>query len=196
MQKTLIIYCHPWNQSFNHAVLEHVKYNLESNHNNYKVIDLYTDGFNPAYDQEELRLFHSGQTHDPLVKEYLTDLKQATNLIIISPVWWNDLPAILKGFIDKVMKEGPDLTHVVTPTGIKGLLTNLNSAYVFTSSTSPTFYLKLFCGNAIKRVFIDSTLKQIGVKKTKWNNFGKISTSKKADCLKYLKKIDTLKLTF
>lgn len=94
------------------------------------------------------------------------------------------------------MKEGPDLTHVVTPTGIKGLLTNLNSAYVFTSSTSPTFYLKLFCGNAIKRVFIDSTLKQIGVKKTKWNNFGKISTSKKADRLKYLKKIDTLKLIF
>lgn len=196
MQKALIIYCHPWNQSFNHAELEHIKNNLENNHINYKVIDLYSDGFNPAYDQEELRLFHNGQTHDPLVKEYLTDLKQATNLIIISPVWWNDLPAMLKGFIDKVMKEGSDLTHVVTPTGIKGLLTNLNSAYVFTSSTSPTFYLKLFCGNAIKRVFINSTLKQIGVKKTKWNNFGKISTSKKEERLRYLKEIDKLKLTF
>jgi len=189
MKKVLVIYCHPWKKSFNHAILDQVIKNLDSNDLDYKVIDLYADKFNPVYDEEEMRLFHYGKTHDPLVTEYLTYLKEATNLIFITPVWWNDIPAMLKGFIDKVMKEGPGLSHVVTKTGVKGLLTNLTSAYVLTTSTSPTFYLKLLCGNSIKKVFVNSTLKQIGVKKARWINFGNISNSKLSQRTKYLDSI-------
>jgi len=96
---------------------------------------------------------------------------------------------LMVGFIDKVMKEGPGLSHVVTKTGVKGLLTNLTSAYVLTTSTSPTFYLKLLCGNSIKKVFVNSTLKQIGVQKTKWINFGNISNSQLRQRTKYLDSI-------
>jgi len=196
MKKILVVYCHPWNQSFNHAVLEKTIKNLQLNGFGYKVIDLYADHFNPIYDEEEMRLFHYGKTHDPLVTEYLNDLKNANGLIFITPVWWNDLPAMLKGFIDKVMKEGPGLSHVVTKTGIKGLLTNLSSAYVLTTSTSPTFYLKLFCGNAIERIFVKSTLKQIGVKKATWINFGNISNSELKSRNKYLNRIAELNFRF
>jgi len=192
MSKYLIIYSHPWNKSFNHAVLTQVIHNLEVHHDDYKVIDLYAEKFNPIYDEEEMRLFHTGETHDPLVTEYLADLKSADHLIFVTPIWWNDVPGMLKGFIDKVMKEGPGLSHVVTKTGIKGLLTNLTSAYVLTTSTSPIFYLKLFCGNGIKRVFVNTTLKQIGVKKTHWINFGNISNSTLQHRQKYLKSIEKL----
>ncbi len=88
------------------------------------------------------------------------------------------------------MKEGPGLSHVVTKTGIKGLLTNLSSAYVLTTSTSPTFYLKLFCGNGIKKIFVKTTLKQIGIRKSHWINFGNVSNSSLKQRQKYLESIE------
>lgn len=190
----LIIYCHPYDKSFNHAVLENVENNLKQNNKDYKLIDLYKDGFVPIYDLEEMRLFHTGQTHDPLVKKYLSWLKETPEVIFITPFWWNGIPGMLKGFIDKVMKEGPGLSHTVTKTGIHGELTNVKHTYVFTTSTSPTFYLKLFLGNGIKRIFINKTLKQLGMQDRHWYNLGGISNSSIEKRKRYLKKIAKINL--
>lgn len=190
----LIIYCHPYDKSFNHAVLENVENNLRQNNKDYKLIDLYNDGFVPIYDLEEMRLFHTGQTHDPLVKKYLSWLKETPEVIFITPFWWNGIPGMLKGFIDKVMKEGQGLSHTVTKTGIHGELTNVKHTYVFTTSTSPTFYLKLFLGDGIKKIFINKTLKQLGMQDPHWYNFGGISNSSIEKRKKYLKKIAKINL--
>ena len=190
----LIIYCHPYDKSFNHAVLENVENNLKQNNKDYKLIDLYKDGFVPIYDLEEMRLFHTGQTHDPLVKKYLSWLKETPEVIFITPFWWNGIPGMLKGFIDRVMKEGPGLSHTVTKTGIHGELTNVKHTYIFTTSTSPTFYLKLFLGNGIKRIFVNKTLKQLGMQDRHWYNLGGISNSSIEKRKKYLKKIAKINL--
>lgn len=192
MKKTLIVYAHPYAGSFNHAVLTAVRQTLEREKVTYDVIDLYQEQFNPIYTTHELKLFHTGQTDDPQVTAYLAKLRQANQIIFITPVWWNDLPAMLKGFIDKVMKEGPGLSHVVTKTGVKGLLTNLEQAYVLTTSTSPTFYLKLFGGNAIKRILIRQTLHQLGVKHGHWVNFGGITSSSLKRRQRYLAKVEQI----
>lgn len=190
----LIIYCHPYNKSFKHAVLECVENNLDQNNKNYQVIDLYKDDFNPVYDLEEMRLFHVGKTHDPLVKKYLNWLRKTPEVIFITPFWWNGVPGMLKGFIDKVMKEGKGLSHTVTKTGIHGELTNIKHTYVFTTSTSPTIYLKLFLGNGIKRIFINKTLKQLGMQDCHWYNFGGISNSSNDRRNRYLDKIMKINL--
>ena len=101
---------------------------------------------------------------------------------------------MLKGFIDKVMKEGKGLSHTVTKTGIHGELTNINHTYVFTTSTSPTIYLKLFLGNGIKRIFINKTLKQLGMQDCHWYNFGGISNSSNDRRNRYLDKIMKINL--
>lgn len=186
---TLIVYCHPYDHSFNHAVLMAVQSNLENRRIPYEVIDLHRDGFQPAYDAEELRLFHSGQTHDPLVERYLSMVKQASSIVVIAPIWWNDVPAMLKGFIDKVMKEGEGLSHTVTRMGIHGCLTNLQHGYVLTTSTSPTLYFRLFMGNGIKRVFVNGTLKQLGVGHRTWMYFGGVTTSTAQRRQRYLSRI-------
>ncbi|PND41668.1 NAD(P)H-dependent oxidoreductase [Leuconostoc mesenteroides] len=185
----VIIYCHPYQKSFTHAVLESVQENLSNHNTPYKTINLYQDKFEPIYDLEELRIFSTGGTHDPLVEKYLNLLKSADSVIFITPIWWNDLPGMLKGFINKVMKEGDGLSHTVTKYGIKGGLTNIKHAYVLTSSTSPTFYFKIFMGNGIQKIFINQTLKQIGIKKRTWINFGRISNSTKLRRQKYLSRI-------
>ncbi|MDF7639345.1 NAD(P)H-dependent oxidoreductase [Lactobacillus sp. ESL0791] len=186
---TLIIYCHPYEKSFNHAVLEAVTDNLNNIERKYQIIDLYAEHFNPIYDQEELRLFHSGQTHDPLVTDYLALLKECSSIIFIMPLWWNSIPGMLKGFIDKVMKEGPGLSHTISKTGVHGELTNIKHTYVLTSSTSPKFYIRFFSGNAIKHVFMNQTLRQLGMHDRHWLHFGGITNSSLARRKKYLQKI-------
>lgn len=92
-----------------------------------------------------------GKTLDPLVEKYQKSIKNAEKIIIISPLWWNDVPAILKGFIDEVMKM--DFAYEVTKTGVKGRLTNVQEAIVITTATSPTWYLRWFLVNPIRKNF-------------------------------------------
>lgn len=172
---TLIIYAHPYEKSFNHAIFEKVKQDLTKKHKGFDVIDLYKDCFNPVYTTEELALFKDGKTTDKLVSQYQEKISNADEVIFIFPVWWNDTPAMIKGFIDKVMKKS--FAYEVGKTGLIGHLTHIKKAAVFTTSTSPTWYLKLFCGNAIKRVFINATLKQLGFKNITWHNMGNIDNS-------------------
>ena len=51
MKKIIVVYCHPYVNSFNHAILEQVINNLKQQHLNPEMIDLYAEQFNPVYDQ-------------------------------------------------------------------------------------------------------------------------------------------------
>lgn len=184
---TLIIYAHPYDKSFNHAILKKVEDSLTQRGQEFQTIDLYKDNFNPSYTTEELALFKEGKTTDPLVAQYQKSLTAANEVIFIFPIWWNDTPAIIKGFIDKVMKKR--FAYDVGKTGLIGHLTHIKKATVLTTSTSPTWYLKLFCGNAIKRVFINATLKQLGIKTVNWLNMGNIDNSTTQQRQNFLERI-------
>ncbi|UQS81443.1 NAD(P)H-dependent oxidoreductase [Bombilactobacillus folatiphilus] len=165
---TTIIYAHPYAESLNHAVLLQVQEVLQSQNEPYKVLDLYQDHFNPAYTTEELRLFHIGQTTDPLVSKYQAAIQHSQRLIFIFPIWWNDLPAIVKGFLDKVFKL--HFAYVNSNYGVQGQLQHIQQVQLLTTSTSPTWYLKLIAGNAVQSVFAHATLKQAGIKHVHWHN--------------------------
>ena len=103
---TTILYAHPYDKSFNHAILETVKAKLTSENREFCVLDLYADGFNPVLDAASLRLYSRGETADPLVTKYLRTLLKTDEFIMIFPIWWGMMPAIVKGFFDKVMLSG------------------------------------------------------------------------------------------
>lgn len=172
-----IIYAHPWEGSFNHAILTSITKDLESKKETFQVIDLYKDEFNPAFSAEELKFFNKGETPYELVKQYQKLLNQATELIFIFPVWWWDLPAILKGFIDKVMLSGFAILENKETGALTGLLTNIRKTTVITTSTSEKEYLENEAGNAIQGVFINRTLADLGIKNehTKWINFSRVN---------------------
>ena len=172
MSQTLIIYAHPYDGSFNHAILEEVKAGLEASGRPYEVIDLYADGFDPRYTVEELALFSDGGTLDPLVTRYQELIKGAARLIVITPIWWNDLPGMLKGFFDKVMKQ--KWAYDPTPSGVKGRLTHIEQMLVLTTSTSPTWHMRYLAGNAMGSVFLGATAKQLGIQGRRWINFGQV----------------------
>lgn len=173
--KTLIVYAHPYDKSFNHAILEHEIQKLTTDGIAYQIIDLYGDNFNATFTKRGLQLFSTGDSDDPQVKAYQDMIKSADRLEFIFPIWWNDLPGMIKGFLDKVFTM--NFAYEDAAKGVKGLLTHITSAKVITTSKSPTWYLKHFTGNAVGRVFIKSTLKQVGITNVNWKNFGNIKKS-------------------
>ncbi|MCA1040689.1 NAD(P)H-dependent oxidoreductase [Bacillus infantis] len=66
------------------------------------------------------------------------------------PVWWWDLPAILKGFIDKVMLSGFAFLEDKTTGTLKGLLTNIEKTTVISTSKTDKDHIKSEGGNAIQ----------------------------------------------
>lgn len=182
--KTTIVYAHPWAGSFNHAVLKEV----QSLFPQAETIDLYQDGFDPVMREEELALFSKGEAVDPLVKQYQERLLQTERLIFIFPIWWYGMPAILKGFFDKIMLKR--FAYLEGKTGLLvGQLTHINEAVIITTSQSPQWYLQYFSGNPVGRTLAKRTLKDIGIKKVKWLNAGRIATSPREHKTTFLKKL-------
>ncbi|KXT81623.1 NAD(P)H-dependent oxidoreductase [Streptococcus panodentis] len=188
---TAIIYAHPYDKSFNHAILNTVLDSLRSQKQEYELLDLYADGFNPVYTKEELALFSQGQALDPLVQHYQEVMKKSSRLIFIYPIWWNDVPAIVKGFFDKVFLK--EFAYRDKPSGLlEGLLPNLQEAIIFSTSAGPTWYERFIAGNASKKIVLSNTLKSVGVQKKKWFNVGRVNKISDPERQAALKKIAEL----
>lgn len=112
--KTLIIYSHPNDKSYNASILETVKENLSSKHE-LKILDLYKEKFDPIlrFDTTHRR---RDLAHDVAMKDYRDLITWADQLIFIFPTWWSGMPAILKGFIERVFVAG--FAYENTPRGL------------------------------------------------------------------------------
>ena len=137
----------------------------------YWLIDLYADGFNPVYTKEELALFREGKALDPLVLQYQEALKDSKRLIFIFPIWWADMPAIVKGFLDKVLLR--TFAYMENRVGLLEGRLDIDEALVISTSTAPTFYLKFVCGNFITKAMLGHTMKGVGARRRRWVNCGK-----------------------
>ncbi|MEG0948074.1 MAG: NAD(P)H-dependent oxidoreductase [Bacteroidales bacterium] len=99
--KYLIVYAHPNPNSFNHAILEKVIDKLTVLGATVEVRDLYKINFNPCLSLADIEAVRKGEVL-PDVKTEQEYINQADKIIFISPIWWNLLPAILKGYFDRV----------------------------------------------------------------------------------------------
>ena len=66
-----------------------------------EVIDLYADGFDPVLSRDELAVYNAGMALDPLVPRYQELISRCNRLVFIFPIWRNDVPAMLRGWLDK-----------------------------------------------------------------------------------------------
>ena len=187
--KTTIVFAHPWHGSFNKAILDTVIKRLDAKSKDYQVIDLNKDNFNPVLQEGDLALYSKGTTTDKLVLSYQEILRKTSEIVFIFPIWWYDIPAILKGFVDKVLLK--NFSYFETKYGLKGLLTHINKTTVITTSEYPTWYLKFLLGNPIKGIFINKTLKGVGLKNAKWLNSDYTTSGKLERKKKFLLKVES-----
>lgn len=184
--KTAIIYAHPWDGSFNNSILKTVIKTLETKNEEFILIDLYEDGFNPVTSKVELSLYGKGGIVDPLVEHYATILDNAQDIIFVFPIWWYDAPAILRGFLDKAL-----VKNRLWKDGDSGLIPirSFNKTLVITTSGEPTEVLENEYGNTITNTMINGTLKSVGMKDAKWINCGNVHTISEDDRISFLHKV-------
>jgi NAD(P)H dehydrogenase (quinone) len=119
--KVLIVYAHPEPKSFNGALKETAVATLTRLGHEVEVSDLYAEGFNPVaerhdfIEQHDPELFHyqREQGHAAVGGGFAPDLAReqarflwSETLILIYPLWWTGVPAILKGWFDRVLAFG------------------------------------------------------------------------------------------
>jgi len=174
--KPLIIYAHPFNGSFCHAVKEKIIETLKEKGEEYNIIDLYADKFDPVMSGEDLRLYSKGETTDANVDKYLNLLSETNRIYLIFPVWWGVMPAILKGFFDKVFL--PKRAYVPKKSGLmKAMFPQIKKAVIFNTLGGPKLYHNFILRFPIKRVVGNTTLKIIGVKKVEYIQFDSMKKS-------------------
>lgn len=171
----VIIFNHPYEGSYCNALLEAVKSGLQKSGHKTDLIHLDKESFNPVMTAEDLKAFVARQSIDPKVMEYKQRLDQADHLVFIFPIWWELMPALTKGFIDKVIFPGVGYeyteSHRMAP-----LFKNIKSVTVITTMNTPAIFYRLIFGNAIKKSLLIGTFWKIGYKNRKWISFNKVKT--------------------
>ncbi len=121
MKKVLIIHAHPESQSFCSSLKNEAVSYFQSQGAEVKVSDLYAMGFNPVGDKHDFKQLqhpdffkyqmeqvhaHQNNLFMPDVKTEMDKLEWCDTLIFNYPLWWFGLPAILKGWVDRIFAMG------------------------------------------------------------------------------------------
>jgi NAD(P)H dehydrogenase (quinone) len=105
--RIVVVVAHPNPNSFNHAIASTTRTTLQAHGHEVTVLDLYAEGFRTAMSYDERQAYHSDRPIlDPLVERHAEIVKQTEAMIFVYPTWWSTMPAILKGWLERVMVPG------------------------------------------------------------------------------------------
>lgn len=104
--RVLVIYAHPNPDSYNAALLAATLEGLKAAGHEVDLCDLYEEGFAPVLTRQERVGYHSIPANRAPVEPYLKRLEGAEGLVLVYPVWNFGMPAILKGYFDRVFLPG------------------------------------------------------------------------------------------
>ena len=150
--RALLVYCHPDPQSFTAAVRALVEEKLSAAGAETRTLDLYARGFSPALAQQEWQRYLEG-AHEG-VAEDVAALRWCDTLIFVYPTWWYGLPAMLKGWLDRVLL--PDVAFLMpdeTHRNIRPGLRHIARLGVFTTGGASRL-LTFFVGAPGKRTLL------------------------------------------
>jgi NAD(P)H dehydrogenase (quinone) len=148
--KAYVVYCHPNPESFTAAVRDRAVGALHTAGNEIRLSDLYAEGFEPVMSLEE-RLTHRQPERRPELAGYCDNLRWCDTLVFIYPTWWSGEPAMLTGWLDRVLLRGVAWDMTTSSTRIKSLLTNVRRVVTVTSHGSSKL-VNLAEGEAGRRV--------------------------------------------
>jgi NAD(P)H dehydrogenase (quinone) len=187
MQKILIINGHPNPDSFNYGIAAAYKQGALTAGAEVKEIVVADLNFNP-----NLKFGYQKRTDlEPDLLDALEKIKWADHMVWIHPVWWGGLPAMLKGFIDRVFLPGFVFQYRENSVWWDKLLTG-KTARIITTLDQPSWYYWLMFGRPSVNQLKKSTLEFCGVKPVKVSYVGPIRNSTAEFRAEQLKKIEQL----
>lgn len=137
--RVLMVYAHPREDSFCAALRDATLASLQAAGHEVELRDLYAEGFNPALSAEERGRYHSVLDNLAGVESHVEALRRAEALVLVHPTWWYGMPAMLKGWFDRVW--APGVAFSLGEGAIEPLLTNIRRIAVVTTYGSPHWLL-------------------------------------------------------
>ncbi|MCD7895246.1 MAG: NAD(P)H-dependent oxidoreductase [Planctomycetaceae bacterium] len=128
--RILAVYAHPSPASFNRSVLDALRDEANKKGHDCAVLDLYRMKWNPVLSDNDFEDFNRGRTPRD-VEKMQSKVKDADVVAFIHPLWWFGMPAILKGWIDRVFSYGFAYGH--DSRGVKPLLAGKKAIIVNTA---------------------------------------------------------------
>ncbi len=122
--RVLYIYCHPLPESFHAGIRESALAGLKAAGHEVDLLDLYAERFDPVLSQAERRRYHDAPQNQIGLEPYIARLASAEAIVMQFPTWGFGMPAMLKGFCDRLLMPGVafDLSD---PAKVKPLLSHL-----------------------------------------------------------------------
>ena len=149
-----VVHCHPLTSSYNHALFRAVVDTLEANGHEVVATDLYREGFQPAMTAHERATYMQEAYDHGAVAGYVDILKKVDGLILCFPHWWFAMPAMLKGWVDRVWGPGVAFTYDPKDRHLTPALRNIKLFGAVTSYGSPWWMVHLFAGNPGHKVLM------------------------------------------
>ena len=154
----LLVTCHPLADSLCHHLADRVKQGFEGpdlGENGIEIehLDLYAAGFKAPLTADERRSYFEGDFDATALGAEIAALQRAEILILVFPTWWFGMPALLKGWFDRVWGPGVAFEHPAEPGGrITPRLTGLRHCLVVTTLGSPWWFDRLILRRPLRRI--------------------------------------------
>jgi NAD(P)H dehydrogenase (quinone) len=132
--KHLVVVAHPAEDSFTMALTRIYAAELERLGHTQHTVDLYRMGFNPILTDHELALSATAHRVEADVARAQDDIRAADVLCVVYPLWWLAMPAMMKGYIDRVFARG--FAYELHNGSVYGLLSG-KKAVLITLSGAP-----------------------------------------------------------
>lgn len=187
MKKIVIINGHPNKESFNSALVQAYRDGVLGQQAEIRVIPIGELQFDPNLQygyQQRMEL-------EPDLIQAWDSILWADHLVWVHPVWWGGLPAVTKGFVDRLFL--PGMAYKYRPNSVwwDKLLTG-KTAHIITTLDQPGWYYRLFFGRPSVNQLKKSILEFCGIKPVKVTYVGVIRNSTDAQRTKWLEKIKAL----
>lgn len=151
--RALIVHSHPNPESFSAHLRDTVVTTLEGKGAETRVIDLYRDGFEPVMGLDEWRGYHTPEENERPVAQHIAHLRWCDTLIFVYPTWWFGLPAMLKGWLDRVLVPHATFALPTEDRPIRPLLSNITTLAAITTCGA-SFLQSKFIGEPGRRTLL------------------------------------------
>jgi NAD(P)H dehydrogenase (quinone) len=186
----LVILAHPNSASFNHAIAATCARTLSANGHAVVFHDLYQERFDPMLPRDE---FVKGAALPAVIQQHCDEVSQAHGIVIVHPNWWGQPPAILKGWVDRVIRPGVAYEFIEGDKGegIPHGLLKAKCAIIFNTSNTESTREKDVFGDPLEAIWRNCVFSLCGVATIHRRMFGVVVTSSEAQRKEWLSEAAT-----
>src|SRR5713226_9692775 len=160
--RVLVLYAHPLATSFAAALHRTVVAALRSGGHEVDDCDLMAEGFDPVLSAAERASYNTPTPDLSAVAEHVARLQAAEGLVLCFPTWWYGMPAILKGYFDRVWAQGVAFHLAEDGGAILPALANIRKFWVVTTYGAPRWLIRLVLRDPVRAVILGGLARLCG----------------------------------